>query len=76
MTPATLQTELDKLTPAMRRSIRKLAYQLSDAMKPLALLLESADCSTGHNAGPLLEEHMLYCEMLALLEKSELTKCL
>ena len=73
---ATVQTELDRLTPAMRNKIQKLAYQLGDALRPLALMLESADCELGYAAGPLLDEHLLYCEMLTLLEKSELTKYL
>ena len=76
MTTATLHTELDKLTPAVRNKIRKLAYQITDAVRPLAMLLESADCDTGFNAGPLLDEHMLYCEVLALLDKSKLTSVL
>jgi hypothetical protein len=73
---ATVQTELDRLPPAMRNKIQKLAYQIGDALKPLALLLESADCELGYAAGPLLEEHLTFCEMLTLLEKSKLTKCL
>lgn len=66
-----LRTEMKKLDPEAYQEIRRSYYKIAEELRPLADALEKADAELGP-AGPLLEEHYLFCEMLDLLNKSVL----
>lgn len=65
----TIGTELVRLSPDAREHIRKAYYAIADNLKPLADSLEMADLERGGKGGPLINEHLIVCEMLAAFEK-------
>ncbi len=66
-----LRTEMKKLDPDAYQEIRRSYYKIAEELRPLADALEKADAELGP-AGPLLEEHTIFCEMLDRLKKSYL----
>ncbi|TWU38638.1 hypothetical protein [Novipirellula artificiosorum] len=67
---AALRTAMKKLDPATYQDIRESYYRIADNLRPLVDALEKADVDHGGPAGPLLEEHYIFCEMLDQLKKS------
>ena len=74
-TPKLLR-ELGKLPNAQRDEIRRLYYQVADALPALATALELADLDTGASPGALLAQHFACCEMLEAMKKLDLGKYL
>jgi hypothetical protein len=68
--------ELAKLDNAQRDEIRRLYYQVADALPQLATALEVADLDTGESPGALLDQHFACCEMLDAMKKLDLGKYL
>jgi len=71
---ATVKTELAKLDPRRAGLLRDLYYDLGAALPQLAEELEFADLDNGGEAGPLLDQHLIVCEMLELFRRIELGK--
>ena len=71
-----LRRELGKLQNAQRDEIRRLYYQVADALPGLATALELADLDTGESTGALLDQHFACCEMLEAMKKLDLGKYL
>ena len=71
-----LRRELGKLQNAQRDEIRRLYYQVADALPRLATALEVADLDTGESPGALLDQHFACCEMLEAMKKLDLGKYL
>jgi hypothetical protein len=74
-TPKLLR-ELSRLENAQRDEIRRLYYQVADALPALATALELADLDTGESPGALLDQHFACCEMLEAMKKLGLGKYL
>ena len=74
-TPKLLR-ELSRLENAQRDEIRRLYYQVADALPRLAAALEVADLDTGASPGALLDQHFACCEMLEAMKKLDLGKYL
>ena len=74
-TPKLLR-ELAKLPNDQRDEIRRLYYQVADALPRLATALELADLDTGESPGALLDQHFACCEMLEAMKKLDLGKYL
>ena len=71
-----IQTAIKQL-PAQRAAlIREFYYQVADALPQLAEELEFADLDLGGEGGPLIEQHLIVCEMLAAFKKLDLGKYL
>jgi hypothetical protein len=66
-----LRTEMNWLAPETYQEIRRSYYKIAEELRPLSDALEQADAELGP-AGPLLEEHYLFCAMLDLLNTSVL----
>jgi hypothetical protein len=71
-----LPRELAKLANAQRDEIRRLYYQVADALPRLAAALELADIDSGESPGALLDQHFACCEMLDAMKKLDLGKYL
>jgi hypothetical protein len=71
-----LLRELSRLENAQRDEIRRLYYQVADALPRLAAALEVADLDTGSSPGALLDQHFACCEMLEAMKKLDLGKYL
>ena len=71
-----LRQELSLLNNAQRDEIRRLYYQVADALPRLATALELADLDTGESPGALLNQHFACCEMLEAMKKLHLGKYL
>ena len=71
-----LRRELARLENAQRDEIRRLYYQVADALPQLAVALEVADLDTGASPGALLDQHFACCEMLEAMKKLDLGKYL
>ncbi|TWU62275.1 hypothetical protein [Crateriforma conspicua] len=69
---ANLRTEMSKLDPDTYQRIREDFYRIADNLQPLADALEKADADLGGDAGPLLDEHYIFAQMVDLLRKSNL----
>ena len=69
---ANLRTEMQKLDAEMYQRIREDFYRIADNLKPLADALEMADADLGAKAGPLLDEHYIFAQMVDLLRQSNL----
>ncbi len=54
------------------QEIREAYYALSDNLGSLSEALEIADLDNGGPAGPLLEEHYIFCELLQKFDESVL----
>ena len=65
----TIGTELVRLSPQGRTVIKNAFYGVADHLKPLADVLEMADLERGGKGGPLLEQHLIVCQMLELFDK-------
>lgn len=65
----TIGTELVRLSPQARTAIRNAFYGISDHIQTLADALEMADLERGGKGGPLIEQHLIVCEMLAAYDK-------
>lgn len=79
--PKTVKSELLRLASTQKgnlyvRDIREAAYDLGESLARLASELESADLLIGGHGGPLIEQHLIVCEMMELAKKLELTKYL
>lgn len=77
----TVKSELLRLASTQKgnlyiRDIREAAYDLAESLSRLASELESADLLIGGHGGPLIEQHLIVCEMIELSKKLELTKYL
>ena len=72
--PPKLLRELTQLPNAQRDEIRRLYYQVADALPRLATALELADLDTGASPGALLDQHFACCEMLEAMKKLDLGK--
>jgi hypothetical protein len=72
-----LPSELAKLSNAQRDEVRRLYYQVADALPRLAEVLEIADLEiNGDIPGDLLGQHFACCEMLSAMKKLDLGKYL
>ena len=71
-----LRDEMARLKNAQREEIRRLYYQVADALPRLATALELADLDTGESPGALLDQHFACCEMLDAMKKLDLGKYL
>ena len=69
---AALRTAMKSLDPATYQTIREDFYKIADNLKPLADALEKADAEQPETAGPLLDEHYIFAQMVDLLRKSQL----
>ncbi|TWU38573.1 hypothetical protein [Novipirellula artificiosorum] len=67
-----LRTAMLTLDPEAYQEIRRSYYKIAEELRPLVDALEKADVDHGGPAGPLLEEHYIFCEMLDQLKKSVL----
>lgn len=65
----TIGTELVRLSPQGRTVIKNAFYGVADHLKTLADVLEMADLERGGKGGPLLEQHLIACQMLELFDK-------
>ena len=73
----TVKSELAQLDPKRIELLRRFYYQISDALPQLAEELEFADIDTGtDDAGPLIDQHMIVCEMMESFKQLELGKLL
>ena len=54
------------------QEIRESYYRIAENLRPLVNALEIADLDHGGPAGPLLEEHYIFCELLEKIDKSVL----
>ena len=66
-----LHRELGKAQNVQRDEIRRLYYQMADALPRLAAALEVADLDAGASPGALLDQHFACCEMLEAMKKLE-----
>ncbi|TWU28039.1 hypothetical protein [Novipirellula artificiosorum] len=65
-----LRTAILTLDPETYQEIRRSYYKIAEELRPLVDALGKADVDHGGPAGPLLEEHYIFCEMLDQLDKS------
>lgn len=72
----TVQSELRQLDARRTALLKDLYYRISDALPQLAEELEFADLDLGGEAGPLIEQHLLVCEMMQAFDKIDLGKYL
>lgn len=72
----TVKGELDQLTGQRLNELRALYYGIADNLAPLAEQLEFADLETEGDAGPLIEQHLILCQMMEAFKKIELGKYL
>lgn len=54
------------------QEIREAYYRIAENLRPLATALEMAALDHGGPAGPLLDEHYIYCEVMRKLDESVL----
>jgi len=69
MSKPTVKSELSKLSPERFSTIRQQFYAIADNLRPLLTELEMADLDNGGNGGPLIDEHLLLCEIVTLFDK-------
>ena len=79
MTLKTVETELKKLNPKRFNLIREFYFKVADSLPQLAEELEFADLDIGEGdpdmeAGPLLDQHLIICEMMEAFKRIELGK--
>jgi hypothetical protein len=60
------------MDPAQAQEIREAYYRIAENLRPLVTALETADLDNGGPAGPLLEEHFIFCQLLEKLDESAL----
>lgn len=70
----TVQGELKQLDARRASLVREFYYKVSDALPQLAEELEMADLDLGGDGGPLIDQHLIVCEMLAAFKQLELGK--
>lgn len=54
------------------QEIRESYYRIAESLRPLMTALEIADLDHGGPAGPLLEEHYIFCSLLEKFDESVL----
>ena len=64
------------MDPHQAQEIREAYYKAIEGIHALAELLEIADAQQPQTAGPLLTEHLLACEAIDAMKKSQLGKIL
>ena len=64
------------MDPHQAQEIREAYYKVVEGISALAELLEIADAQQPQTAGPLLTEHLLACEAIDAMKKSQLGKIL
>ena len=64
------------MDPHQAQEIRESYYKAIEGIHALAELLEIADAQQPQTAGPLLTEHLLACEAIDAMKKSQLGKIL
>ncbi len=64
------------MDPHQAQEIREAYYKAVEGIYALAELLEIADAQQPQTAGPLLTEHLLACEAIDAMKKSQLGKIL
>jgi hypothetical protein len=72
----TTKTELKKLDNRRAELIRKLYCEVACALPQLAEELEFADLDLGGEGGPLIEEHLVVCEMMEAFRRVTVGKFL
>ena len=73
-TEKTTATELKALDPRRRQLLKDYFYNVADALPILAEQLELADLDLGGEGGPLLELHLVVCEMMDVFKDVDLGK--
>jgi len=73
-TEKTTATELKSLDPRRRQLLKDYFYNVADSLPQLAKQLEFADLDLGGEGGPLLELHLVVCEMMNLFHDVDLGK--
>ncbi|MGB7325372.1 MAG: hypothetical protein WBD31_10920 [Rubripirellula sp.] len=69
---AALRTIFKNMDPHQAQEIRESYYRIAENLRPLVDALEIADLDNGGPAGPLIEEHYIFCELLEKLDESVL----
>ena len=69
-----VKAELKKLDPKRFTLIRQMFYQVADALPQLAEELEFADLDLGGEGGPLIDEHLMVCEVIEAFRKLKIGK--
>ena len=64
------------MDPHQAQEIREAYYKAVEGLRTLADMLEIADAQQPQTAGPLLTEHLLACEAIDAMKKSQLGKIL
>lgn len=70
--PEALRPLFKNMDPHTAQEIRESYYRIAENLRPLVNALEIADLENGGPAGPLLEEHYIFCELLEKLNQSVL----
>ena len=73
-TEKTTATELKALGPRRRQLLKDYFYNVADSLPQLAKQLEFADLDLGGEGGPLLELHLVVCEMMNVFKDVDLGK--
>jgi hypothetical protein len=71
-----VKAEIKKLDPGRITLIRQMFYQVADALPQLAEGLEFADLDLGGEGGPLIDEHLMVCEVIEAFRKLKIGKYL
>ena len=64
------------MDPHQAQEIREAYYKAVEGLRTLADMLEIADAQQPQPAGPLLSEHLLACEAIDAMKKSQLGRIL
>jgi hypothetical protein len=64
------------MDPHQAQEIREAYYKAVEGLRTLADMLEIADAQQPQTAGPFLTEHLLACEAIDAMKKSQLGKIL
>ena len=73
-TEKTTATELKALDPRRRQLLKDYFLDIAAALPILAEQLEFADLDLGGEGGPLLELHLVVCEMMNVFKDVDLGK--
>lgn len=71
----TVESEMKRLDPKRFHSIRDFYYDLAAALPQLAEELELADLDLGGEGGPLIEQHLILCQMMETFKKITIGSC-
>jgi hypothetical protein len=76
-TTCQLRATFHTIDPAQAQQIRDAYYKAVEGLQSLAELLERADCQRPEGSSELLiGEHLIACEALAAMNRSELGRVL